>query len=99
MEMTRLLSLKQCEELKFFADKSREEDLRAGATRDGDAELNDCSKDTFPSYLVEIFGLETIKDILEFFHESDDSRISLIVSRLNIFTNKKPSIENPWRRN
>jgi hypothetical protein len=28
-----------------FADKSREEDLGASAIQDGDAELNDCSKD------------------------------------------------------
>jgi hypothetical protein len=45
IETTRILHLKQCEELKFFADKSREEDLHAGATQDGDAELNNYRKD------------------------------------------------------
>jgi hypothetical protein len=62
--------------LKFFADKSREEDLRAGIIQDaGDAELNDYRKDFSPSYLVEMFGLETVKGILEFFHESVGSKV------------------------
>jgi hypothetical protein len=38
-----------CEELKAFADKSREEHLREGVIQDGDTEPKDCSKDIAPS--------------------------------------------------
>jgi hypothetical protein len=77
-----LMSLKQCEELKSFTDKSREEDLRAGKILDGDAELNDYRKDISPSYLVEMFGLETITGILEFFYESVGSKVPVTRSFL-----------------